>query len=158
MLTVCRIVLLLSQLGYISRLFSKDAAVVTAAVNVGSYYILNNLFVVAFILLWVRSFFAGAEVIVAANFLSQVALNTNHPASSPWINFSTISGPLAWTFTALFWNGAVAVAGNSTGARIVANVFIWVFLVAGWHHIFALKQTVLGFSLSILTLCKLPGV
>ncbi|KAK2760324.1 hypothetical protein FQN54_002392 [Arachnomyces sp. PD_36] len=146
------IVLLISQLGYISHLFSKDAAVVTAAINVASYYILNNLFVVAFVLLWVRSFFAGAEVIVAANFLSQAALHSNHRGLPTLVHFSAIAGPYAWTFTELFWNGAVAVAGNGLAARIVANIFIWSFLLVGEYHIFTLKDTVFGFSLSILTL------
>jgi hypothetical protein len=146
------IVLLLSQLGYISRLFSKDTVVVTTAVNVASYYILNNLFVVAFILLWVRSYFAGAEVIVAANFLSQVSAHTHHRNLPPLVNFSVVSGPYAWNLTALFWNGAVAVAGNNTAARIVANVFIWSFLLVGDYKIFRLKDTVFGFSLSSLVL------
>ena len=146
---------MVSQLGYISHLFSKDAGTVTTATNVGSYYILNNLFVTAFILLWVRSLFGGAEVIVAANFLSQATLYRNHRGLPHLIHLPAVAGPYAWTLTELFWNGAVAIGGNSTGARIVANVFIWVLLVVGQYHVVVLKDTVVGFSLSFLILCKL---
>ncbi|KAL2005880.1 hypothetical protein VTN00DRAFT_10373 [Thermoascus crustaceus] len=146
------ILLLLSQLNYVAHLFSQDIALVNAASTVASHFILNNLFVFAWILLWVRNHFWGAEVILAANFLSQSTAYWVHRPLPAFVHFPAVAGPYAWTLTALFWNGAVAVGSNSLPARIVANVFIWVLFVVGYFHILVNQDYILGYSLSFLTL------
>ncbi|KAJ9256128.1 hypothetical protein DTO207G8_2698 [Paecilomyces variotii] len=146
------ILLLLSQLSYVWHLFSKETALVTAAANVAGHFILNNLFVFAWILLWVRNHFWGAEIILIAHFLNQSIAYWRHPALPAFVHLPAVAGPYAWTITALFWNGAVAVGSNSLAARLVANAFIWVIFVFGQFHILVAKDYLLGYSLSFLTL------
>jgi hypothetical protein len=71
------------------------------------------------------------------------------------VHLSTIAGPLAWTVTALFWNGAVATHSHNLPGRIVANIFIWVIAAVGLFHISVRQDYILGYCFSLLTLCKL---
>lgn len=146
------ILLLLSQLSYVWHLFSKDSALVTAAANVASHFVLNNLFVFAWILLWVRNHFWGAEVILAAHFIHQHIAYWRHRGLPAFVHLPAVAGPYAWTLTGLFWNGAVAVHSNNLPARIVANIFIWVILLIGGTHILLSQDYLLGYCLSLLTL------
>lgn len=51
-----------------------------------------------------------------------------------------MSFPLAWTFVAIYWNGAIMVPhSNSLVARVFANVFVWAILGYGLFFIFAYK-------------------
>lgn len=54
------------------------------------------------------------------------------------------SGPLAWTFVALYWNGAIAVGAHNLAARIVANVAIWGILVYGLFFLAVYKVRLNG--------------
>lgn len=152
-----RILLLLSQISYIVHLFSKDAVLVAAAANVASHFILNNLFVFAWILLWVRNHFWGSEVILAAHFINQNVNYWRNTRLPTFVHLPAVAGPYAWTLTALFWNGAVAVHSNGLAARIVANIFIWVILLIGAHAIIANQDYLLADCMSLLTLCKSPS-
>jgi len=144
------IFLLLSQLGYIAQLFSSNAERATAAANVASYYILNNLFVLSFILLWTRNFFWGAEIIDMANLVSQSIVYWKNLDLPQVIHLPAIAGPYAWTVTTLFWNGAVAVGGENNPKRIVANIFIWAIFLFGQTHITRTNDYALGYALSVL--------
>lgn len=126
---------------------------VTAAANVASHFIVNNLLVFAFIMLWVRSYFWPAELILVVQLLTQSSAYWTHLGSPPFVHWPAIAGPYAWALTALFWNGAVAVHAHNLPSRVVANVFIWAIFLIGWVHIFAAKDYIFGYSLSILTLC-----
>ena len=86
---------------------------VTGAANVGTHFILNNLFTFAWILLWTRSHFWGAEIILIAHFINQHATYWRHRTLSPLAHLSAVAAPFAWTLIALFWNGAVAVKGET---------------------------------------------
>ncbi|CAL5869423.1 uncharacterized protein PFLUO_LOCUS3652 [Penicillium psychrofluorescens] len=146
------ILLLLSQVSYVWHLFSKDAALVSAAANVAGHFILNNLFVFAWILLWTRNHFWGAEIIVIAHFIHQSVTYWRHPALPAFVHLPAVAGPYAWTLFAVFWNGAVAVHSHSLPARIVANIFIWVILFIGLGHIVRRQDYILGDCLSLLAL------
>lgn len=154
-LTVGRILLWLSQVGYLWYFFSYNETLVNAAANVAPHFIINNLLVFAFIHLWVRNYFWPAEVILIVHFLTQTAAYWTHLGSPAFVHLPALAGPQAWVLTAIFWNGAVAVHAENLPARIVANVFIWVIFVIGHFHIFVGKDYLLGFSLSLLTLCMI---
>lgn len=105
-------------------------------------------------LLFVHGHFVWAEVVLAVNFLNLSILSVLHPlASHPLalIHEPTVSGPLAWTYVALFWNGAMAVPhAHSEVARVLANVFVWSFL--GYGLLFVLRGDVsMSMNLSVLT-------
>ncbi|KAA8650086.1 DUF1774 domain-containing protein [Aspergillus tanneri] len=145
------ILLLLSQLSYVYHLFHRDEAIVTATANVGTHFILNNLLIFAWILLWTRNHFWGSEVILIVNFVNQLVAYWRHRTLPRIVHLATIAGPFAWTLVALFWNGAVAVKSNSQAARIAANVFIWVIYVIGTAHITVAQDDLLGYCLSFLS-------
>ncbi|EEP77795.1 conserved hypothetical protein [Uncinocarpus reesii 1704] len=150
--TIYWVILLLSQLGYMGQLWSSSAERLTAAANVAPYYILNNLFILSFVLLWVRSHFWGAEIFDIASLINQGMLYWRYPGLPQLIHLPAVAGPYAWSITTLFWNGAVAVGGYSLPKRIVANVFIWVMFLFGQAHVAHRSDQALGYSFSLLTL------
>jgi len=54
-----------------------------AAANVGSHFIVNNLFHTAFIMLWVNSQFWIAEILLVSNFFNLTSLYLRHRATPP---------------------------------------------------------------------------
>ncbi len=54
-----------------------------AAANVGSHFIVNNLFQSTFVMLWVNSQFWVAEIIVVMNLLNLTSLYFRHRATPP---------------------------------------------------------------------------
>lgn len=149
-----RIFLLLSQLSYVWHLFSKNNVLVVAAANVATHFILNNVFLAAWILLWTRNQFWGAEIILIAHFINQTVTYWRHSGLPVFVHLPAVAGPYAWTLMALFWNGAVAVHSHNLPGRIVANIFIWVILAIGLFSIVPREDYILGYCLSWLTLCK----
>lgn len=153
-LTSARLILLILQGGYIYHLFSANAEFVTHAANVGSHFIFNNLLTFGFIMLWVRGHFWQCELLTIVNFFNLLLLYFRHSITPRFVHIPVVSGPLAWTFVALFWDGAILVNAHSLAARIVANVAIWSFLLFGTFFLVAFKDYTMGFALAILCLCK----
>ena len=145
------IVLFILQGVYIAHLFSGDLEKVNPAASVGSHFIVNNLFHFGFVMLFVRSYFGWAELLILLNFANLTSLYFRHPAYSRLIHEAVVSGPLAWTFVAIYWNGAIMVPNPaSLVARIFGNIFIWSILVYGAFYIFIYKDYTMGFNLSVL--------
>lgn len=144
--------LLILQAGYIWHLFSENSEWSTAAANVGSHFILNNLFQFAFVLLWVHSRFWIAELILILNFFNLAALYLRYSTTPRFVHIPVVSGPLAWTFVAILWDGAAMVGAHSLAARILANVVVWSIMVFGFLFLVAFKDYTIGFELSILSL------
>ncbi|KAK3374462.1 hypothetical protein B0T24DRAFT_296171 [Lasiosphaeria ovina] len=145
------LVLFILQLVYITHLFSTKVETVNAACSVGSHFIFNNLLHFAFVMLFVRSHFVWAEVILVINFFNLTALYFRHNTYPRFIHLPAVSGPLAWTFVAIYWNGAIMIPyqGNLV-ARVFANIFIWSILVFGMFFIVIYKDYTMGFNLSVL--------
>jgi len=139
LLTFSRLALFLLQIAYLWHLFSKNSNNVQAAASVGSHFILNNLLQFAFVMLFVRGHFIWAEVILIVNFFNLSFLYFRHNTYSRLIHIPTVSGPLAWTFVALYWDGAIAVGAHHLAARILANVAIWGILVYGLFFLVVYK-------------------
>ncbi|KAI0872206.1 DUF1774-domain-containing protein [Hypoxylon argillaceum] len=146
------IVLFILQGGYIAHLFSGDVEHVNAACAVGGHFILNNLFHFAFVMLFVRSLFGWAEFIIILNFINLSSLYFRHNAYARFIHQPVVSGPLAWTFVAIYWNGAIMVPNPQTlVARIFGNIFIWSILAYGLFFIIVYRDYTMGFNLSVLS-------
>lgn len=146
------ITLFILQLVYISHLFSPKTESINAACSVGSHFILHNLLHFGFVMLFVRSHFVWAEVLLVLNFANLTSLYFRHNTYPRGIHFPAVSGPLAWTFVALYWNGAIMVPHQaSLVARVFANVFVWAFLGYGLFFIFFYKDYTMGFALSVLS-------
>jgi len=141
----------LLQIAYLWHLFSKNSDHVQAAAGVGSHFIFNNLLQFAFVMLFVRGHFVWSEIILIVNFFNLSSLYFRHNTHPRLIHIPVVSGPLAWTFVALYWNGAIAVNAHTTPARILANIAIWGILVYGLFFLIVYKDYTMGFALSILT-------
>jgi len=140
MFTCYRLVIFILQLGYIGHLFSSKVETVNAACSVGSHFIVNNLLHFAWVVLFVSSHFILSEIVLIVNFINLTTLYFRHNTYPRFIHLPAVSGPLAWTFVAIYWNGAIMVPyQGSLVARIFANVFIWSILGYGLFYIFAFK-------------------
>jgi hypothetical protein len=153
-LQTSRIILLVLQGGYIWHLYSGNEDWRTAAGNVGSHFILNNLFWFGFITCFVRNHFWPGELIIIANFINLTSLYFRNSTTPRLVHIPVVSGPLAFTFVALFWNGAIMIGAQNLPARIVANVFIWTILGYGAFYLLVFKDYTMGFELAILSMCK----
>lgn len=146
------LVLFILQGGYIAHLFSGNVERVNSACSVGSHFILNNLFHFAFVMLFVRSLFGWAELFIILNFINLTSGYFRHPGYARFIHLPVVSGPLAWTFVAIYWNGAIMVPHpESLVARIFGNIFIWSILAYGLFFIIVYKDYTMGFNLSVLS-------
>ncbi|KAI1436142.1 DUF1774-domain-containing protein [Xylaria sp. CBS 124048] len=146
------VVLFVLQGGYIAHLFSSNPAVVNSACAVGSHFILNNLFHFAFVMLFVRSIFGWAELMLILNFFNLSMMYFRHSRYARFIHAPVVSGPLAWTFVAIFWNGAIMVPSSQTHvARIFGNIFIWGILLFGMFFIVVYRDYTMGFNLTVLS-------
>jgi len=146
------VVLFILQFGYVTSLFSKSTDVVHAAASVGAHFIFNNILHVAFVLLFAYRHFAIAEVILVINFFNLSSLYFRHNTTPRFIHVPVASAPLAWTFVAIYWNGAIMVPhAHNLVARIFGNIFIWGILAYGGFFIVAYNDYTMGFALSVLS-------
>ncbi|TID23679.1 DUF1774-domain-containing protein [Venturia nashicola] len=154
------VVLYVLQVPYLASLFQTDTASVTltTALNLAPWFISNNLLLFGFIHLWCRSFFWWALLLVIINFFQLTMAYFRYSPkisgdSRPAIitHFGILAGPLAWSFVALYWDGAAAVHAHHFAARVVANVFIWTWAVYGGFYLVVFKDWAMGFCLSVLT-------
>jgi hypothetical protein len=91
-------------------------------------------------MLFVRSLFGWAELIIILNFINLTSLYFRHNGYARFLHEAVVSGPLAWTFVAIYWNGAIMVPNPQTlVARIFGNIFIWSILVYGLFFIVVYK-------------------
>jgi hypothetical protein len=148
------LVLFVLQSGYAYALYMSDETYVTAAANLGSHFIANNLLLFGFVHLFTRSHFWLALFLLVLNFGNLSLAYFRHSTAPRTIHVGTVSGPLAWNFVALYWVGAIAVHSNHFAARIVANVFIWGWAGYGMFFLVAYKDYTMGFALSVLCFCK----
>ncbi|KAI9860267.1 MAG: hypothetical protein M1824_003268 [Vezdaea acicularis] len=139
------------QLGYVWHLFSTNTEYVTSAANVGSHFVANNLLQFGWVMLWSRSHFWWAELLLIVNFFNLASLYFRHSNYARFIHIPVVSAPLAWTFVAIFWNGAVMVNAHTLVARIFANIAIWGILVFGLFFLVVFKDYTIGFELSVLS-------
>lgn len=146
------ITLFLLQIGYVFHLFSGDTAKVNAAASVGSHFILNNLLHFAFVLLFANAHFILALLILIVNFFNLSSLAFRHSTYPRFIHAPVVSGPLAWTFVAIYWTGGIIFPySGSLVMRIFANIFIWSILAYGGFFLLAYKDYTIGFWLSVLS-------
>ncbi|RMZ88112.1 hypothetical protein DV736_g4661, partial [Chaetothyriales sp. CBS 134916] len=146
------IITVVLQAHYLRYLWSSDTSYLYSAANVGSHFILNNLFIFAFIMLWVRGHFWPGEVILVANFFNLTSLYFRHPTTPLFVHIPIVSAPYAWNYVAILWDGAAMVNARSLPARILANLAIWGILVLGAFFILTFKDYSMGFELAILSL------
>jgi len=130
------------------HLFSVHNEHVQAAAGVGTHFILNNILQSGFILLFIHEYFFWAELVLVMNFLNLLVLYLNHNTYPRLIHMPVTSGPMAWNFFALYWNGAILVGSHTMLVQILAVISVWGILGYGWFFLFLFKVIVF-FKLSI---------
>lgn len=91
-------------------------------------------------MLFVRSHFVWAELILVINFINLSWLYFRHNAYARFIHAPAVSGPLAWTFVAIYWNGAIMLPHqHNLFARVCGNIAIWSILAYGSFFLVAYK-------------------
>jgi len=145
------VVVLFTQVAYMVHLYHGSHK--AAAANVGAHFILNNLLMFGFVLLWVhgRRFFWVGELLMIVNFFNLTSLYFRHNTTPLLVHVPVVVGPLAWTFVALFWCGAAVVDSNALPARILANIAVWGWLVYGGFFLMVYKDWTMGLAMSILS-------
>ncbi|EXU95383.1 DUF1774 domain protein [Metarhizium robertsii] len=127
----------------------------TSPVGVGVIhfqFILNNVFHLAFILLLVNSFFVAAELVLLLNLVNLRILYFRHPVCRLLIRTATMSGPLAWTIVAMYWNGSMMVPDPiSTACRVASQISTWGIFACGVIFAFAHQDCIITYSLSLLS-------
>ena len=123
---------------------------IVLAANVGAHFIANNLLMFGFVMLWVHGHFWIAEVMLLINFGNLTVLYHRHSTSPLLVHIPVVSGPLAWNFVAIFWCGAAATNAHTLAARIVANIFVWTWLLYGLFYLAVFKDYTMGFAMSVL--------
>ena len=154
------IVLFVLQLLFLVQYYAKDSEIVTNASKVTWHFTLFNLLHALWAYLFAfRHDYWLSEIVIVINFINLMSLYVSHkPYSirplSHWvaIHLPTTALPISWLLYALFWNGAVMVhAHKNLALRVLANVFIWDFLIVPVLFLFLYKDWGVGLSTSFLT-------
>lgn len=148
-------VLYLWQIVYIVQIFFPDEYRISIISVVGWHFPIFN--VLTYI--WAEFFSSGhfflSEITLILNFFNILVLYFAHKTFSlrplgNWllIHVPIVALPMAWLLNAIFWNGAVWLHIHKTWGRILANVFIWNFLLVPGFFLLVFNDwaTGLGFS------------
>lgn len=138
------------QFTYVTQLFIGSSESVKSAANISPFFIFHNLLMFGFIHLWCRSYFWQALLLAVVNWLQLTVGYFRYPNSPNSQHVAVFAMPLAFAYVTLFWDGACAVHAHHVGARIVANVFVWTWVVYGGFYLVVFKDWAMGFSLSVL--------
>lgn len=141
-----------------------QAARLKVADDVGPYFTVFNLLQFAWTMLFAHGHYIWAELVVIVNFFNILALyNTQKTygiknfANYFLIHMPVTALPFSWLLYVIFWNGAVVVGSNSLAARIVANVFIWDFLLVPGFNLVIYRDWAIGLSSAALVLALALG-
>ncbi|EGV60554.1 hypothetical protein PSN45_001683 [Yamadazyma tenuis] len=150
----------LVQLVYLNRVVSVNVdSSETNALAITHNLISFNTFTFIWSLLFRFRWYVVSEIVVIIELfvILNNYLNYKIYAFKPLKNFLLInltngSLPLSWIFFVLFWNGALMVHSTGFVARVLANIFIWDFLIIGVVFLTLFNDYTVGFSLSYLVL------
>lgn len=136
---------------------ATNASRLKVAGNVGWSLNVFNFLHFTWTLLFVRGHYLLSEFVLIINFFNILGLYTSQ---APWKlkSFSSIlllhmpvaALPFSWLFYAIFWNGAVLVGSQSLVARIIANIFIWNFVLVPTFFLAIYRDWSIGLSSSVL--------
>ena len=73
---------------------------------------------------------------------------------SPVIHIPVSSGPMAWNFVTILFNGAAMVNTYDLPARVIANIAVWSIVVYGMYFLATFGDYTIGFGIFWLSLGK----
>lgn len=149
----------INQLLFLLQYYSSDAVIVQDVSEITWHFTLFNMLHA----LWIYTFsrkhlYVISELILIINLFNLLFLYVDHKTYaikplSKWLSIHppTAALPLSWLMYAIFWNGAVAFHSyDGILARILANVFIWEFLLVPGLFLILFNDWAIGFSSSVL--------
>lgn len=127
---------------------------------VGYHFTVFNFLTFFWSYLFSRGHYILSELVVVVNFLNVLMLYFVHKTyavkdfpSFIVIHLPTAALPMTWLFYLLFWNGAVVFrASSGFVARVLANIFIWNFLLVPMFFLVVFADWGTGLAGSFLTL------
>jgi hypothetical protein len=132
--------------------------------KLGAHFSIFNVLQFVWSVLFAHGHYIWAELFVIANFFNLLVL---YSAQKTYkikdlgdyivVHLGVAAMPFSWLLYALFWNGAVVVGSNSLAARIVANVFIWDFLLVPGFALVVYRDWAVGLSSSFIVLALAFG-
>lgn len=132
--------------------------------HVGWHFTVFNFLQFFWTLLFVHGHYIWSEIFVILNFFNILTLYVAHKtyAIKPLSNYAlihlpTAALPFSWLLYLLFWNGAVVVGSNGLVARIIANIFVWDFLLVPTILLILYRDWAVGFSSAALQLALALG-
>lgn len=131
----------------------------TNIINITKSLISFNLINLVWCLLFQSRYYLLSEIVVIIelfvilnNYLLNKLYSFKPVKNYLIINLTVGSLPLSWIFFQLFWNGSLMIRVNNLATRVLANVFIWDYLIIGVAFLFLFNDYTVGISLSYLIL------
>ncbi|KAI3407120.1 hypothetical protein KGF56_000021 [Candida oxycetoniae] len=146
------------QLIYIIQaFFSLDEYRSSVIQLVGWHFPVFNVLAYIWFEFFTRGHYFLSELTLIINFINTLILYFGHKtfAVKPLTNWLLIHVPLvaltmSWLLYAIFWNGAIWLHIHKTWGRIVANIFIWNFLLVPGFFLLLFNDWATGLSFSFL--------
>ncbi|GMM46623.1 hypothetical protein DAPK24_031980 [Pichia kluyveri] len=128
---------------------------------VGPHFTISNIINFFWIYFFTAEKFIIAEILLFINLLNLLTLYFSHKTISikslpDWLTIHLpVTGiPLSWTLYAIFWNGACLFHSHNKSLlpRILANIFIWEFLLVPMSLLIFYSDWSVGLATSFLML------
>lgn len=115
-------------------------------------------------LLFAKQHYILAEIVLILNLVNISVLYFKHKTFkiqplTTWVyvHLAGVAFPFSWLLYAIFWNGAVVFHSTKLFGRIVANIFIWDFLLIPGAFLLLFEDWGVGLSSAALTFALAIG-
>ncbi|CAI5757266.1 unnamed protein product [Candida verbasci] len=150
-------ILYLWQIIFTIQTFFPDEYRLSIISIIGWHFPIFNILIYIWSELFTNGHYFWSLIFLILNFFNLLALYFNHKTFTVrpihnWllIHIPLVAMPLSWVVFAIFWNGAVLFNIHKLWGRILANVFIWEFLLVPGIHLLLFNDWGVGFSTSFL--------
>ncbi|KAG7663981.1 uncharacterized protein J8A68_002482 [[Candida] subhashii] len=160
LLSIYWIVIYIWQIAFTIASFIPNETRLTMVCELGWHFPIFNILHYIWAESFTNQYFILAELFLILNFFNLLGMYFTHKtyALGPVTNWFLIHVPLValplnWVIYGIMWNGAVMChVEEKLWARILANIFIWDFLLIGAIFLFLFRDWASGLSISYLML------
>lgn len=134
-----RVALFLAQLSYTLWICCESTDLVFLGVGLSGHFVGSNLLHASFIVLFAYSQFVAAEVVLLINLANLTWAYFLFHSYPRFIHLSVVSGPLAWTYIAVYWNVALLVPQHNVAGQVIGSLCIWSIMGFGLFLLITFK-------------------
>lgn len=158
-ITIYWLVTYISQIAFVNSIFlvndgsynlTGEITSISNPIRVLTHFSIFNVAHMVWSILFFKHHYFLSLLVAGLNFLQILTLLPLK--TTKLVRWPVISLPLSWLMYTLFWNGALWLGTNGTFGRIIANVFIWDFLIVGFVILMFYDDYAIGLSTSFLLL------